>query len=60
MTDPHGCYLTVCRRRVFGLSDGQVEQRKQAKHICKRSIQPIDICSIVVSDVVQFRNWKIG
>ena len=60
MTDPHGRYLAVCRWGVFGLSDGKVEQRKQAKYICKRSVQPVVICRVVVSYIVQPGNWKIG
>jgi hypothetical protein len=58
MTDPHGRYLAVCRWCIFGLSDCKVKQRKQAEHICKRGVQPVVICRIVVSYIVQFRNWK--
>lgn len=60
MTNPHGRYLTVCRWCIFGLSDGKVEQRKQAEHICKRSVQPVIIRRLVISYVVQSRNYKIG
>jgi len=56
MTDPHRGYLAVCRRCIFSLSDGEVEQGKQAKYISKRGVQPVIIDRVVVPHIVQLRN----
>lgn len=52
-TDPHGSNLAICRWRVSGFPNGEVEKGKQTEYIGKSGVEPVIIRRIVVSYIVK-------